>query len=75
MSKTDIVIIFVIIGIVVLLFSGVFVRKSDIRELIEEKLVDEFTIVSGYLDGDDEYTMTDAHDAFSTIEQELNRLY
>lgn len=75
MSKTDILIIIVIIGIVVFLFSGVFVRRSDIQELIDEKLIDQFTIVNSYLDGDDEYSRKDAQDAFITIEQELNKLY
>ncbi|MBP5727061.1 MAG: hypothetical protein J6Y48_08295 [Clostridia bacterium] len=75
MSKTDILIIIVIIGIVVFLFSGVFVRRSDIQELIDEKLIDQFSIVSFYLDGDDEYTRQEAQDAFSTIRHELDKLY
>lgn len=63
--------------IIVLLFvlsSCNRVKRSDIRDLMEDKLVDEFLIVSLYLEGQ-EYTRSEAEDAFNTIVTELNKLY
>ena len=51
-----------------------YVKKNELRELMEDKLVDEFLTVSLYLEGE-EYSREEALDAFNTIEKELNKLY
>ena len=57
-----------------LLLSSCMYSRKDIQDLMEDELVDEFLIVSLYLEGE-EYTRSEARDAFETIVDTLNKMY
>ena len=68
-------VIFILVLVLIFVFlSSTRVKKNDIRDLLEDKLIDDFNVVSSYLEGED-YTREEALDAFNTIEEELNKLY
>ena len=68
-------VIFILVLVLIFVFlSSTRVKKNDIRDLMEDKLIDDFNVVSSYLEGED-YTREEALDAFNTIEEELNKLY
>ena len=73
-NLTKAIIIIVIAALIIFLVTGRSVQKNDIRELMEDELVDEFLTVSLYLEGQ-ENNREEALDAFNTIEQELSKLY
>lgn len=69
-------ILFILVFILfITLNSCTSVNKSEIRELIEDKLVDDFTALDLYFDYDDSISFLEARDAFERIETELNKLY
>jgi len=70
---------YVIFLLLIVLFFVVtscnYVKKSELRDLMEDELVDEFTTLDLYFNYDDSISYREARDAFNTIESELNKLY
>jgi len=70
---------YVIFLLLIVLFFVVtscnYVKKSELRDLMEDELVDEFTTLNLYFDYDDSISYREARDAFNKIESELDKLY
>ena len=68
-------IIFIAIILACFLFISRYAKRSDIQELIDIDLSNDFYIVRSYLDGESDYSRRDASESFEKIESELSKLY